>query len=29
MNEALRAFKRAKKLYEQCKMNIEVVSQAL
>ena len=29
MNEALRAFKRTKKLYEQCKMNIEVVSQAL
>ena len=29
MNKALRAFKRTKKLYEQCKMNIEVVSQAL
>lgn len=28
-NKALRAFKHAKKLYEQCKMNIEVVSQAL
>ena len=29
MNKALRAFKHTKKLYEQCKMNIEVVSQAL
>lgn len=29
MNKALRAFKHAKKLYEQCKMNIEVVGQAL
>lgn len=29
MNEALRAFKHAKKLYAQCKMNIEVVSQIL
>ncbi len=29
MNKALRAFKHTKKLYEQCKMNIEVVSQTL
>lgn len=29
MNKALRTFKHTKKLYEQCKMNIEVVSQAL
>lgn len=29
MNKALRAFKHTKKLYEQCKMNIEVVAQTL
>lgn len=29
MNKALRAFKHTKKLYEQCKMNIEVIAQTL
>lgn len=29
MNKALRAFKHTKKLYEQCKMNIEVVARTL